>query len=54
MALGFPPPRIVDSYRIGNKKQGRAIKVEVEHPTEVNVLLKSARKLKTSDMISVF
>ena len=54
--VGFRPPVIVDAFRIGNKTpdKTRPIKVEVEHPTDVNVLLKSANKLKASDMSSVF
>jgi hypothetical protein len=54
--VGFTPPHIVDSHKIGNRTQGRTrpIKVEVEHPTEVHVLLQSAYKLKASDMNSVY
>ena len=54
--VGFRPPVIVDAYRIGNRTEGRTrpIKVEVEHPTDVHVLLKSAHKLRASDMTSVY
>ena len=54
--VGYRPPVIVDAYRIGNRTEGRTrpIKVEVEHPTDVHVLLKSAHKLRASDMTSVY
>ena len=44
--VGYAPPHIVGSYRIRNRTpdQTRPIKVEVKHPTDVNVLLRSANQ----------
>ena len=54
--LGFIPPKIVDSYRVGRKTSGnqRPIKVELKHPTDALMLLKNAGKLRSTDMKSVY
>ena len=49
-------PKIMNSYRIGSKTNGktRPIKVEVEHPALVQGLLQAAHRLRNSNYKSVY
>ena len=55
-AMGFPLPKTIDAYRMGKEEPGkpRPIKVEFTNAGDVEYALVHARKLKTSNLSTVY